>query len=298
MILTDAQKTEIGPMPGPGIYLNVPAEQYFAWPHLSKSGLSDFAKSPALWYLRQTGEIERKSSPAFGLGTATNVLWVERGELTDANAIQIAPKINPLTDKPLPATGKARDAYAASLPNGTTLITQAQADQAQLMATALEGNDRAQRLHAGSHAEVSLVWRCPHTGILLKGRPDLVDLERCVLSDLKTTKEIRPFAFDRDAASYNYHWQLHLYTQGLVANGCGSYDDWAQWLITVRNEQPHGVACRPMPASALELAADETAHHIRRWCDCRDNNDWPADDLDEKPIEFPRWRFNQGRIEG
>jgi len=65
-------------------------------------------------------------------------------------------------------------------------------------------------------------------------------------------------------------------------------------LITVANVEPHGVACRPMPSSALELAAEETAYHIRRWCECRDNKQWPADDLDEKPIELPRWRFKQG----
>jgi len=294
MVLTDAQKTDIGPQPGPGIYLNVPAEQYFAWPYLSKSGLSDFAKSPALWYGRQTGEIKRRASASFILGSATDLLWVERRPLNPRYGFQVIPKINPLTGKPMPKTGKARQEYLDSLPPGTTAISAAVERTALRMATALDNNDRAQRLHAGAHAQVSLVWRCPHTGILLKGRPDLVDFEKFVLSDLKTTKEIRPFLFDRDASQYNYHWQLYLYTQGLVANGCGSYEDWSHWLITVANVEPHGVACRPMPSSALELAAEETAYHIRRWCECRDNKQWPADDLDEKPIELPRWRFKQG----
>lgn len=295
MNLTDAQKVEVGLAPPPGIYLNVPMADYFVWPYLSKSGLSDFAKSPALWYGRATGAIPWKKSPAFGLGTATNVLWVEREELLAEHGIQIAPKVNPLTDKPLPASGKARDEYAASLPTGVTLITAAQADKARLMAAALDGNDRAQRLHAGSHAEVSLVWRCPHTGLMLKGRPDLVDLERLILSDLKTTKEIRPFAFDGDASNYNYHWQIYLYIQGLLANGVAP-GDWRAWLITVRNEAPHGVACRPMPASALELAAIETERHLRRWLQCRIENNYPADLLEEKPIELPRWRYNRGGI--
>jgi len=38
--LTDAQAVEVGLTPEPGIYLNVPATDYFRWPYLSKSGLS------------------------------------------------------------------------------------------------------------------------------------------------------------------------------------------------------------------------------------------------------------------
>ncbi len=292
MVLTDAQAVEVGLKPAPGLYVNVPLRDYFAWPYMSKSGLSDFAKSPARWYGLQTGDIKWPQSDSFDLGSATDLLWVERRELTPANGFQPIPAINPLTGKPLPKSGKARGEYLEHVrAQGLTPLSKAVEAKARAMAAALDNNDRAQRLHAGATAQLSLVWRCPFTSLMLKGRPDLVDLVTLVLSDLKSTREIRPWAFDSDASSYNYHWQLYLYTQGLIANGGGTWADWAHWLITVRNDKPHGVACRPMPPDALELAADETLYHLQRWIKCATDRHFPADLLDEKPIELPRWRF-------
>lgn len=292
MILTDARCTSLGAQPPPGIYVNVPIADYFAWTYMSKSGLSDFAKSPALWYGRQIGDIPWKKSASFELGSAVDHLWVERLTFEPEHGYQVIPKINPLTEKPLPKTGKARTEYLEHLEaQGLTPISPSVVKKARAMQEALDANDRAQRLHAGAMAQVSIVWRCPFTGLMLKGRPDLVDTERLILSDLKSTKEIRPWAFDSDASAYNYHWQLYLYTQGLVANGVGTWADWSHWLITVRNSKPYGVACRPVPADALELAADETLYHLQRWIECARTKHFPADLLEEKPIELPRWRF-------
>lgn len=288
--MIDAQKTEIGLQPPPGIYLNVPAAQYFAWPYMSKSGLSDFAKSPALWYGRQTGAIPWKTTPSQIMGTATNLLWVEQKESVTDSLI--------LPPEDLPKSGKKRDAWIESLPPGIEPITSGQLHRAGCMAEALLHNERAMQLRSRAVPEVSLVWRCPFTKIMLKGRPDLVDFDEHILSDLKTTKDIREWSFDRDCSDYNYHWQLHLYTQGLVANGAGAYQDWFHWLITVANSQPHGVGCRPMPLEALELAESECYYHLQRWLQCRTDNHWPADLLDEKEIELPRWRYKfTGRIE-
>lgn len=291
MKFTDAQAQDIGLTPPPGIYLNVPAARYQAWPYLSKSGLSDFATSPALWYGRQTGAIPRKTSTGFVLGSATNLLWMEHGQLTLPHGWQIIPTTNPMTGKAMPKSGGVRQAYLDSLPKGTEAITAATAHKAYSMRVSLDANARARELLDGAHVEVSIVWDCPYTGLRLKGRADLVNLVQLILGDLKTTKDIRLWAFDRDASSYNYHWQLHLYTQGLAANGAGDYEAWRHWLVTVGNELPHGVACRPMGIDALELARDEVTDLLYRWQDCRNNNHWPADLLEEKPIELPRWRY-------
>lgn len=290
MILTDAQKVEVGLQPPPGIYVNVPAADYFRWPYLSKSALSDFAKSPALWHGRATGNIPWKSSAAFTIGSAVDLMWVEQRPLDDG--FRKAPA-------ELPSRGKKRDKWVAELPAGTEPITNDQATKARAMRKALLGNKRAMELRECSQPQVSVVWRCPFTGLMLKGRPDLVAFEQLILSDLKSTRNIRPWAFDGDFGDYNYHWQLHLYTQGLVANGCGRYEDWRHWLITMANDKPHGVACRPVPRDPLELAVAECAHYLAKWRECRINNHWPADLLDEKPVALPGWRYKfTGRTDG
>ena len=284
--MIDAQKQEIGLTPGPGIYLNVPSARYFAWPYLSKSALSDFAKSPALYYLYATKQMEYKPSASQRIGTASDLMWVEQLDLC-AELHTIPRWVN---GKRLPDSGKARAAYLESVAAPTISISEA--DAAIRIADALDQNERACELRAASHAQVSLVWRDEATGLMLKGRPDLVNLINYVLSDLKTTKSIRPHSFDSDCSSYNYHWQLYLYTAGLIANGVGTWADWSQWLITVGNTQPHGVACRPCPAEAIDLARDEVGDLLRRWLHCRTTGVWPADLTDERPINLPKYRFN------
>lgn len=288
MKLTDAQAAEVGLQPGPGIYLNVLFSDYLSWPYLSKSALHDFAKSPALHYLRVTGKLPYKATASQIMGTATDRFWVERREdITDILA---------LPPEGMPKSGKKRDEWIASLSPGVEPITIGQWLTSRRMATALSRNKRAMELRKSAIAQVSAVWRHPATGLMLKMRADLVDPIRHVLSDLKTTRSIATHRFDGDVSEYNYHWQLWLYTQALVENGCGSYDDWAHWLITVANQRPHGVACRPMGAIPLELARQETDYHLRRWVQCYRDNHWPADLLDEKPIELPRWRYSKGGL--
>lgn len=68
----------------PGIYDNITNEQYHSGPGVSKSSLDLIAKSPALYRGITTGEIERKSSPAFALGTAFHMYCLEPQEFSKA----------------------------------------------------------------------------------------------------------------------------------------------------------------------------------------------------------------------
>jgi len=271
--------------PEPGIYLGVPFNVYKLWPYPSKSLLGDLQTSPAQFAAKVSGQI-KWGWPSYAqiIGSLTDHIWVEQLPVDEAHGWHAGPK-------DMPTKGKRRDAWLASLPKGDSGYTPTQLDLALAMVAALQNNERADELQANATPQVSLVWDDPDTGIRMKGRPDLIDFDGLVLSDLKTARSITKAGFSKACADYNYHWQLHLYTTGLVANGIGAYEDWKQWLIAVRNEPIHGVACRPMGPAALELARAEVNEVLWQLRSCIDAGEWPADHNDEQPITLPGWRF-------
>lgn len=285
MKLTETQNLDLGITPPPGIYLGVPFHLYKLWRYPSKSLLGSMEISPAQFAAQVRGDIAWKTSDSFTVGSLTDQIWVEKQLIDEQHGWIEAPA-------GMPKSGAKRAAWLASLPAGLEPYTAEQLSRAQAMAATLGSHERACELRAGATPQVSLVWDCPHTGIRLKGRPDLVDFDRLILCDLKTARDIRRGPFAKACADYDYHWQLHLYTQALSELGAGDYYDWKQWLIAVRNEPVHGVACRPMGADALELASDETADLLWRMRACIDAGAWPADQLDESAISLPGWRYN------
>jgi hypothetical protein len=275
---------DLGTLPLPGIYRGVPMHVYRSWRYPSKSNLTDMRISPAQFAAKIRGLIPWPSSDSMTVGSLTGTLWVEQLEVGEASGWIQAPDS-------LPKTGKKRDEWAASVAP-LEVYHPAQLMRAGSIAAALDGNARAVELRDGAEPELSIVWDCPHTGIRLKGRPDLVDFDRLTVPDLKTAMDIRPFAISNATSDYNYHWQLYLYTQALVCNGYGTMETWRQWLICARNSPEYGVACRPLGADAFDLARDEVTDVMWRLRSCLDANEWPADLLDESPISLPGYRYH------
>jgi len=278
--LTDAQAVEVGLQPQPGAYVGVPFAEYLAWPYLSKSSLSDFAYLPAQHRGLLDGTIPRKDSAAFDVGSAVDAMWVEGKGLLEAGFRVWSGR------KAGPKWVEFKAAHA-----GCTILSFEQERHVRGAVDALEQHDRACDLRDGATQQLSLVWVCPFTGLRLKGRPDLVDFDYRLLSDLKTARDVRPFKFDAAVADYNYHWQLYLYAQALRELGLG--DGWKPWLIGVRNVPIHSVACRPLSADALQLAADEVTALLWQYRAAVLGDDWQRNFDDEKPIQLPGWRYRQ-----
>lgn len=266
--------------PPPGIYLEVPFSQYRLWPYPSKSSLSQIKDGAAHYKAYVEGKIPQKSSDAFTIGAATEDLF-NGLELIESNGWVIAPD-------DLPKTGKKRQAWEDSLGTDVRGINKAQVVIASNMAAALNGYAIATQIRDQSQSQVSLVWDDPRTGRRIKGRPDYVDFENRVLSDLKTCRNNRHGAFSRDCGDYGYHVQLAMYVDGLIANGAKG--DWLCKIISVRNQPVHTAAVREMPHDAIALGRWtysrwltelKFAHGMDRWEPIMDCN----------AIKLPRYLF-------
>jgi exodeoxyribonuclease VIII len=60
----------------------------------------------------------------------------------------------------------------------------------------------------------------------------------CVMIDLKSTSDARPWAFSKSIAEYMYHLSAALYVDGCKANG---FDVKEFHLLAVENKHPYGV---------------------------------------------------------
>lgn len=300
MRLTDAQAVQVGLTPRPGIYLNAPDDEYFRWPYLSKSGLSKFVVSAAEHRAYIDGLLEYKSSDSMLLGSAVDCLWFFG---TDALLRAFATEPHPT---PLKKNGQPYSNWLSSKP-GVQWASEMAATGLRVLPKGLEqkalaivqrldehastdGTPSAAQLREQGTAQVSIVWDCPHTGLRLKGRPDLVDFERLVISDLKTAVDVSPSGFAAAIGRYDYHWQAHLYRQGLaVLTGTDPWD-WATKWIAVRNTPVHSVEIYSAGHDTMLQAEQEVTYQLTRYRHCVLKDDWPADSGIEKMIDLPNWR--------
>ncbi len=268
--------------PPPGLYCGVPFKRYLGWPYLSNSTLGQFAISPAQCRAVLDGELSFGASDAMLMGSATGALWVEDLTLQEAGIVVFSGASR---------RGKAWEAFVADNPGRIHVLAKHEA-AALGMDKALRASIEAEALKAGCLPEVSLVWDCPETGLRCKGRVDLLDLERQLEIDLKTTRDHRRKSFAKSIADYRYHWQREHYRQGLeVLTGL---QDWNHYFIAVRNEPVHSVAVYPVAFAALEAARHELLGAMWRFRECCLADHWPADLTEQSPIDLPGWAYKQG----
>jgi len=304
MKLTDAQKVDIGLAPAEGIYLYVSSADYFKWPYLSKSALTAFCISPAQHRAVVDEIIKWKSSDALLLGDATDVLWFYGLKAYLAGFAE-EPAKPPLKKNGKPysnyLTSSAGKAWIAQQEiSGKKVLSKALWIKARAMAARLDehkgrdGHPSARELRDQGIAQVSLVWRCPHTKIWLKGRPDIVDFERRVLTDLKTARDVRRWGFAKAISEYDYHWQARLYLQALAILTGTDPLDWIAKYIAVRNEPIHSVQIYTLSTAALEQAEREVSTKLVEYLHCAmaDNwcGRWPAETGYEETIDLAAWR--------
>lgn len=80
----------------PGVYRNIPNEDYHHGPGDSKSGLDLLRKSPIALHAAKTGAIDRKPTPAQALGTALHALVLEPDSFATEYALPFDPPVGAL----------------------------------------------------------------------------------------------------------------------------------------------------------------------------------------------------------
>jgi exodeoxyribonuclease VIII len=280
----------------PGIYYNIPIDQYHADPGtVSKSGLDLIARTPLHYWAAHLDpdRPEREDSPAFIEGSALHALELEGREVF-GRQFAVAPRVDRRTKQ-----GKADWQAWADLHATHTILTDAQAANVEAMHAGLQRHEGARRyLDADGDAEVSIYWTDPGTGVACRCRPDkIVEIpgtDQCVLVDLKTTRDgLDDETITRTMARYRYHVQAAWYVDGARAAGLAVR---AFVFVFVEKSRPHGARVVTMCEDSITCGRILYRENLETYAECLASAQWPGYSTATETVSIPSWEMRRAGL--
>jgi len=286
--------------PEPGIYKNVPFDEYMLWEGCSNSMLNDMRQSPAHCYYRKRNPEE--PTPAMILGSAVDALVFEpdsfkarfavteqctaktqKGSRCSNQGSLVAFNFDKECDEWF--CGTHSQANSATAPS-QRILSASDNDNAVAMSEAVRAHQSASQLLTACEAfQASMLWRDSH-GLYCKGRPDGISKKHQVIIDLKTTIDAGPTSFTKTIFNLHYYAQAAMYLSG--ARSCGvDIQDFA--FIAVEKTPPFGVAVYRLEESAIEFGRREIDRLLATYRDCIDHDSWPGYPSEIVDISLPEW---------
>lgn len=263
----------------PGIYYGISNENYHAGPGISKSQLDDIADTPALYLWRKNAPVDTTKTKTLDLGTAFHCRVLEPEEFS--NRFIVAPEFNRRTN-----AGKEEEkAFLMECAStGKTVITAEEGRKIELMYQSVMALPLGQWLvESAGHAESSIYWEDPETGILCRCRPDKIIPEFHWIMDVKTTADIQ--RFKTAYYDYRYHVQDAFYSDGYEAQ-FGVQPTFVFLVASTTIECGRYPVEIFMMGEEAKLAGQQEYHrNLRTLSDCLNTDEWPA----IKTLSLPRW---------
>ncbi|EFJ6715038.1 exodeoxyribonuclease VIII [Escherichia coli] len=263
----------------PGIYYGISNENYHAGPGVSKSQLDDIADTPALYLWRKNAPVDTTKTKTLDLGTAFHCRVLEPEEFS--NRFIVAPEFNRRTN-----AGKEEEkAFLMECAStGKTVITAEEGRKIELMYQSVMALPLGQWLvESAGHAESSIYWEDPETGILCRCRPDKIIPEFHWIMDVKTTADIQ--RFKTAYYDYRYHVQDAFYSDGYEAQ-FGVQPTFVFLVASTTIECGRYPVEIFMMGEEAKLAGQQEYHrNLRTLSYCLNTDEWPA----IKTLSLPRW---------
>lgn len=157
-------------------------------------------------------------------------------------------------------------------------------------ADALERCDLLNEAAARGKTEVTMFKRHNRTGLLMKGRADIVFTDDDGLTwiiDLKTVPEggACEDAFSRKIADFNYHQQAAFY--------CDLFDTPRFLFIAVEKTGFPGVGIYELTAEDLELGRRTNEALLTQLARSIETNEWTGYSTSPRQISLPAWKRKQ-----
>lgn len=271
----------------PGIYPQMPAEEYHAIDACSSSRLKLLKRSPA--HCKHSVDFPNgNKSPAMVTGSAVHCAVLEP-ECFDSRYI-VKPKFS---GKGSVAARVSWEVQQEMMGFGGEYLDADDRMLAQRLTVELYGHRIAGPiLRQKSQVEISGIWIDSPTSLLCKLRSDAVSAKLNMVVDLKTTDDASPGAFSASIFKYGYHRQGAMYLDGWKALGI-EYRHYC--IIAVEKKAPYGVAVYRLNTEgrAIELGRKENRALINRYAQCKAENNWPSYPEVITDIELPAWAERQ-----
>ena len=278
--------TATDPIADPGVYHNLPAEQYHASPRLSRSRLAAILKSPAHFQAYAP-----RATQAMRRGSAIHAAVLEPDRFEHEYVFPPTDKIDRRTK-----AGRAEwDAFLAEA-NGRTIVGW-DPDAGRLYKDDAETVWQAQRAVAAvPEAQLLLegfpevTSTCDIDGVRLRSRTDNILRVKGGLEivELKSAEDAGPEAFSRQIANLLYHFQAAFYTT-VVERAWGETVK-AYRFVVVETSPPYDVALYTLGGASLVRGMELFDTAFCRYRECCESGTWPgryADGL--QTLDAPNW---------
>jgi len=275
----DAASAELAP----GVY-ELTDDEYFgpqlASTTLSSTGARELLKpgGPARFrHKADNGTVEVKRE--FDVGHAVHTIVLGRGP----DVI-----LFPGTGKNPEAwqTNADKDAVAALRAEGKVPLRPADYRMAHAMAGAVAVHPTASKLLRRGHAERTLIWRDPATGVLCRAKADWLRPDGIV--DVKTAADASDEALSKAAHNHGYAIQAPFYLRGF-RDRFPSVDPFFAH-ISVEKEPPHLVHVSQLTERAIAWGDRQVSQALEIYRDCTASGIWPGYPTNEiTDIDLPAW---------
>jgi hypothetical protein len=263
----------------PGIYKRSDVD-YDAIDAVNQSTLKTIGKSPL--HYRHRLETDPDETDTMRLGTLAHAVLLEPDRVSLDFAVW-----PPDERMPPRRAGKLWDAFVARHADDRTIVRREDIAAAEGMRDAIRRSKLAMRYLCRGQSEPVLVWRDKETGILCKARLDFISHAVAnVMCEVKTARDISPWAFQTVFARRDYDVQTAFYRDGWEAvTGKPLYPK----CIAVENTEPHDVIVYDLD-QVVDVGRELYREMLVKLVACRKSNQWPGQASAEVPLMLPKWR--------
>ncbi len=265
----------------PGIYRDVPVEEYDAIPALRRTfAWNLFDLSPGQAVYRRDNP---KRSKVWDTGTMTHTALIEPEEFPDRYAVMPAYELdedNTTKGGGAPKSPKATGYYKAKkaefervcAAGGTELVTREDYDMARTFGKNIRKHPVAGRFYKRGTASEAVVVGEIH-GVLCKCRFDsLAEGGMPSGADIKTTADADIRSWRRSLKSWGYYFQAVFYLE--LARSAGLADPNFLFIICDKTP-PYEVVVREIGPRTLQLGALHVKQALATYQQCVKDDKWP-----------------------
>lgn len=257
--------------PAPGIYPDVPFEDYLRWPHISQSTLKEGRASMAHLKAAIDGERHKVATDDMILGSALHTAFLEP-ELAAAHIARWDGGAR---------RGKAWEEFKAEHAGKSILTLDAHARLVGMVRKLRKHpvvREWAAKMEATEVAAVGEI-----EGTMMKGRCDALTADPLV--DLKKVRSTDPLAINRTILAFGYHIQAYLYRR--------LFNRDRFMLICIEAEPPFDAVAYEMSPAYLRQGEREAVALLQRMQFCQRFGAWPGRSDEVVLMEPPEWLIGE-----
>lgn len=247
--------------PVPGVYPDMPNEEYHACAGMSKTKLDMFARDPSGLAWMDACPVDEEKLKTLDFGDAMHAICLEPERLkTD---FVVMPELNLRTN-----AGKAEKKAFEEEHKEHVILTSDEHKKLSLMFESVMAHPYARKLIENPGvSEQSYFWEDKETGLLCKCRPDRNITGTPLLMDVKSIDYIRKFRFSIE--DYRYYVQPPFYLDGV--NTHGEEKTTFVFLVIQKSIElgRYPVRCEVLPDEVVEYGRQEYRQNLREYAEAK-----------------------------